>query len=201
VCNHPERQAIDLALLNRTSPLPRLSREHHLSTSALHRHKQHLLQKTAAAQNRFRSLLREGSLVILSSLLERLLKITRSAEAEGNTAQVLQGARQSTDIIKLMHKLDLDLDPDSLYRLLESPKYLDQDSLLPTDLHFTAASRQALADHLFAPCPEPDAAEAAPVENLTAAAVLAELAGLSQSEPPEPPPAKWEKSGKLPVNR
>ena len=134
VCNHPQRQAIDLALLNRTATLAQLSRQHHLSQSALHRHKQHLLQKMAHSQNRFQNILREGCLVILNSFLELIIRISQTAGAEGNNRQVLQAVRQGTAIIKFMHKLDLNLDPDTVYRLLDSPQWVDPDSLLPTDL-------------------------------------------------------------------
>jgi hypothetical protein len=207
VCNHPQRQAIDLALLNRTATLAELSRQHQLSQSALHRHKQHLLKKMARTENRFQSLLREGCLVILYSFLERMMHITQTAAADGNARQLLQAVRQGTGIIKFMHKLDLTLDPDTVYRLLEAPQSVAQDSLLPTDLKFSAGSRQALADNLFAPCPEPASDQEQALE-ADAAADLADLdpellqnllANLSQSLDRieiAPPPGKREKSGK-----
>jgi hypothetical protein len=206
VCNHSQRQAIDLALLNRTA-LAELSRQHQLSTSALHRHKQHLLQKMAHAENRFQNTLREGCLVILYSFLESMIRITQTAAAAGNLRQVLQASRQGVGIIKFMHKLDLTLDPETVYRLLESPQSIDQGCLLPTDLQFTADSRQALADSLFASCPEPATDQEQALES-AAAADLADpdpellqnlLTNLAQSldlAAFPPPPGKREKSGK-----
>ena len=207
VCNHPQRQAIDLALLDRTATLAQLSRQHHLSQSALHRHKQHLLKKMASTQNRFQNSLREGCLVILYSFLERMMSITQTAAAAGNARQVLQAVRQGVGIVKFMHKLDLNFDPDTVYRLLDSPQWADQGSLLPTDLKFSAGSRQALADNLLAPCPEPASDQEQALET-AASADLADLdpellqnliTDLSQSldvsEFPLPP-GKREKGGK-----
>ena len=204
VCNHPQRQAIDLALLNRTATLAQLSRHYNLSQSALHRHKQHLLQKMAQIDNRFQNSLREGCLVILYSFLEHIIRLIPTAAAAGNARQVLQGVRQGVGIIKFMHKLDLNLDLETVYRLLESPQSVAQDSLLPTDLKFSAGSRQSLADSLFAPCPEPapdqeQALEAAAAADLDPELLQNLLTNLSQSLDLiefAPPPGKREKGGK-----
>ncbi len=188
ICQHPQRQAIDLALLHQTLTLAQLSRQYNLSQSALHRHKQHLLKKMALSQNRFQTSLREGCLVILYSFLERLIHITRTAAAEGNSRQVLQAVRQGVGIIKCMHKMDLNLDLDSLYRLLASPQWAEQGALLPTDLQFTAGSRQDLAAGLFSSCPEPASdqeqalEELADLHNLMSAFPASELAPAGQRQ-------------------
>ena len=155
ICNHPERRAIDLALLNRTATLAQLSVQHHLSTSALHRHKQHLLKKMARAQNRFQDLLREGYLLTLNKFLDMVHRAADTAHAEGNSRLLLQAVRQGTNIMKFMVKLDSSLPADTVHRLLASPQWAEPVSLLPADSQFAAGSRQALADDLFAPCPEP----------------------------------------------
>jgi hypothetical protein len=54
-----------------------------------------------------------------------------------------------------MTKLDAKMDQDTVYRLLASPQWTTQSSLLPTDPQFIAATHQTLADSLFCPCPEP----------------------------------------------
>jgi hypothetical protein len=155
VCNHPERQAIDQALLSRSATLAGLSQKYNLSQSALHRHKQHLLKKMPQTRNRFQDILREGCLFILNSFLESIMRVTQTAGAEGNARLVLQAVRQGTGIIKFMHKQDFPLEPDTVYRLLSSPEWADQGSLLPSDPKFFLGSHQALADRLFSSCPEP----------------------------------------------
>ena len=155
VCHHPERQAIDQALLARTATLAQLSEQHHLSTSALHRHKQHLLKKMTHVRSRFQDILSEGWLVILNSFLELIIRAVQTAGAEGNTRLVLQAVRQGTAILKFMHKLDVTLAPDTVQRLLSSPEWSHQEGLLPTDLKFFVGSRLALAHNLSSSCPEP----------------------------------------------
>ena len=149
VCHHPQRQAIDRALLSRSATLAQLSQQHDLSQSALHRHKQHLLKKMLQTQNRFQDILREGSLFILNTLLELVMRAAQTAGAEGNSRLVLQAARQGAGILKFMAKLDFSLGQDTVYRLLASPQWADQGSLLPTDPQIFAGSHQALADSLF----------------------------------------------------
>ena len=63
--------------------------------------------------------------------------------------------REGTRILNFMTKLDVNLDQDTVYRLLASPQWTSQDSLLPTDPQFIADTHQTLADGLFFPCPEP----------------------------------------------
>jgi hypothetical protein len=214
VCNHPERLAIDAALLARTATLAQLSEQHHLSTSALHRHKQHLLKKMTHVRSRFQDILSEGWLVILNSFLELIIRAAQTAGAEGNTRLVLQAVRQGTAIIKFIHKRDATLAPDTVHRLLSSPEWSHQEGLLPTDLKFFLGSRQALAQNLSASCPEPaseqDKAAAADLGDIAALEDLAHLNSdqllylLSEMFPSlgapesEPHPHKREKGGKKP---
>jgi hypothetical protein len=193
VCNHPQRQSIDSALLNRTATLAQLSQQHHLSTSALHRHKQHLLQKMARVQNRFQDLLREGYLLILNEFLEQVQRVVATASAEGNTRLLLQAVRQGTGILKFMAKLDPSLTAETVHGLLASPQWAAPGSLLPTAPQFVAGSRQALAHSLLAPCPAPGSPEEALVNSPLPEAVLSQLVAGPGGDPH---PAGWEKGGK-----
>jgi hypothetical protein len=179
ICSHPRRQDIDLALLNRTATLTQLSTQHGLSTSALSRHKLHLLKKMDQAKSRFQDMLREGYLFILNKSLEKVWWAVQTAEAAGDSRQLLQGVRQATDILKFMAKLDGAFTADTVHRLLASTQWAEAGSLLPTDPQFVAGCHQALADSLFAPCPEsaPGLEEALAVGQLDDAD-LAELAKL-----------------------
>jgi hypothetical protein len=154
ICNHPERQAIDLALLDRTATLTQLSQQYQLSKSALHRHKQHLLKKMSQAQNLFHDLLRESYLFMLNKFLGLVWGIAQEADAAGNSRQQLQAVRQGTAIMKFMAKLDGSLSDETVHRLLVTPQWAAAGSLLPTDPRFLADCHQALADSLFSPCPE-----------------------------------------------
>jgi hypothetical protein len=201
ICTHPQRQAIDLALLNRTATLTVLGQQHRLSKSALHRHKQHLLKKVAQAKDRFQDMLKEGYLLTLNKLLERVQRLAHKAEAEDNSRLLLQAVRQGTSIIKFMAKLEDSLRPETVCRLLASPQWTASGSLLPTEPGFLAACHQALADSFFSPCPEPDDEDDSLAEpaDLTPELLSGLLAGLSQSlgsSGSQPHPAGWEKGGK-----
>ncbi len=201
ICKHPQRQDIDQALLNRTATLDQLSSRHGLSTSALSRHKQHLLAKTAQAQARFQEILREGYLCMLSEFLQMLSGVIQTARAEDNTRLLLRAIHQATGIIKFMVKLDSSLSPDTVHRLLASPQAIAAHSLLPANPQFLAEARQAAAHRLFSPCPEPGSedevlAELAGLDSAPLQTLLAGLLGTAGSGGCPPPPARWEKSGK-----
>jgi hypothetical protein len=52
--------------------------------------------------------------------------------------------------------MEMPLELDTVYRLISSPQWTSQDSLLPTDPGIITGIHQALADHAFFPCPEPE---------------------------------------------
>ncbi len=154
VCQHPERQVIDQALLAKTTTLTALSQQHGLSLGALHRHKQHLLKKMSQAQNRFQEILRQGIIFKLNIFLELAMRTALTASDDGNFRLVLQAIREGTRIIKFMVKSDFPIDAETVYRLLDSPQWADQGCLLPTDPKIFAGSHQTLAGSLFSHCPE-----------------------------------------------
>ncbi len=155
VCNHPERHDIDRDLLAGGVTFEALKKKFGPSMSALWRHKKHLLEKMAQAEKRFLDNLRLGVLLKLNSRLERNERTAQAAEADGNSRLVLQADRDATRILTYIDKMDIQLDQDTVYRLLASPQWAQQGSLLPTDPEFIAAANQFLADKLFIPCPEP----------------------------------------------
>ncbi len=155
VCNHPQRCAIDRALLAGGVTFEALKKKYGPSMSALWRHKKHLLEKMRQAEKRFLDNLRQGCLLKLNSHLERTERTAQAAETEGDSRVVLQAGRDATRILTYINKMDIQLDSDTVYRLLTSPQWARQGGLLPTDPQFLAAANQFLADDLFIPCPEP----------------------------------------------
>jgi hypothetical protein len=157
----------------------------------------------ARKEHRFRNVLRESCIFILNSFLPSIMQVVQQASSEGNYRQVLQGARQGTDIIKFLHKLDFSLDLETVYRLLHSSESLDQEGLLPKDLKIFAGIKQALADSLLASCPsEPEQAlepAAANLADMNPELLRNLISKFSQSQDLAgfaPPASKWEKSGK-----
>ena len=163
VCNHPQRQAIDQALLNRGATLEALAKQYNLSTSALHRHKAHLQAKVSRAKDRLRDNLHQGCLFWLSQALEMTRQAAKAAQAEGNLKLVLQAIQQGTRLLTIMLKQDIHLDDRLVYQILTSPQWTAQDSLLPDDPKIMAMSRQSLAGALSSHCPETAAANPAAV--------------------------------------
>jgi hypothetical protein len=164
ICAHPERQAIDQALMAGSATLAALSQAHGLSTSALHRHKAHLQAKVGRAKAQLQDNLLQGCLFWLSQALEMTMQTAASAQAEGNHKIVLKALAQGTRLINLMFKHEFPLDDRLVYDILNSPQWSAQSALLPPDPNIMANSRQSLAGVFSQPCPE-DAPHCAIIEN------------------------------------
>jgi hypothetical protein len=204
ICNHPQRQKIDQALVAGSSTLAALGQEYGLSTSALQRHKAHLQAKISRAQNQLQDNLRQSYIFQLSQFLEMAMQTAQAAQAEGNSRLVLQAIAQGTRLIKIILKQDLQLDQRVVYEILASPQWATQAGLLPNDPQVLAVSRQTLAGTLDVPCPETAVASpsANPLEDLE----LIKKNLLSLAQPAGQPKndnrllQKREKGGKLPGN-
>ncbi len=155
ICHHPQRHAIDCDLLAENDTFAALKQKYGPSVSALWRHKKHLKEKMRRAAARLENNLRVGCLFNLNTFLEEAKRSLQTARAEGNLGLALQATREGTRILNFITKLDVQFDQDMVYRLLASPEWFSQGSLLPTDPRFLADSHQALADDLFFPCPAP----------------------------------------------
>ncbi len=158
VCNHPQRHDIDQALLAGNATYAALSQQHGLSISALFRHKKLLNFKMAQVEKDLLNNLRQGTLFQFNDFLEQTKHLARTAGADGNSRQALQAVCAGTRILNFITKLDVQLDQDMVYRVLASPQWLEQDSLLPTDPRIITGTHQSLAANLFYPCPELPAA-------------------------------------------
>ena len=154
ICHHPDRQAIDCALLADNDTYAALSQHYGLSISALWRHKKHLQEKIRQTEKRLENSLRQETLFRYNDFLESTRQIVRTASADGDTRQVLRAVREGTRILNFITKLEVKFDPDTVYRILASPQWVSQDSLLPTDPGIITGTHQTLADDLFFPCPE-----------------------------------------------
>ncbi len=172
-CAHPQRQAIDQALLAGDATYEAISRQYGPSISALYRHRKHLEAKTRRARARLRDNLSLGFFCKLNNFLAQIQNAAQTADAEGNAAVVLKAATVGTRIITSLAKQELPLELDMVYRFLASPQWAAQDSLLPTDPQLFTDSHQAIAASLFFPCPEltlPDLDDAADADGSAEAA-------------------------------
>jgi hypothetical protein len=156
VCHHHQRQAIDQALLAENATLAALSQQYGPSIISLFRHKKHLGEKMRRARQRLRNSQTQGYLFKLNAFLDHVQRAVRTAEAGSNVDQVLKGSHVGSRIIHQINQMEVPLELDTFYRLISSPQWTSQDSLLPTDPGIITGIHRALADHAFFPCPDPE---------------------------------------------
>ena len=156
VCHHPRRQAIDLALLTGDATYEALSGQYGPSISSLFRHKKHLEEKMIQTRQRLKNSQEQGCLLKLNAFLDHVQGAVRTAEADGNVDKVLKGSHVGSRIIHQINQMEVPLELDTVYRLISSPQWTSQDSLLPTDPRIITGIHQALADHAFSLCPDPE---------------------------------------------
>ncbi len=77
-----------------------------------------------------------------------------AAEADGDIDRVLKGSHIGSRIINQINRLEVTLELETVYRLISSPGWVSQDSLLPTDPQIITDLHQALVDNALFPCPE-----------------------------------------------
>lgn len=162
ICQHPQRRAIDQALIAGSTTLAALSQEHGLSPAALRHHQAHLQANVNRAQAQLQENLRQGCLFYLTQALDMAMQTAVAAQAESNHKLVLQALQQGTRLISIILKQDITLDQEAVLQILTAPGAADQTSLLPGDAGMLAARRRDLAGALFAPCPDTAPAPPAP---------------------------------------
>jgi hypothetical protein len=155
VCNHSRAHDINLALLAGDT-LNHLKQQYGLSRSALHRHKRHLQRTIDQAEDRMRNNFMLSYLFQLNDYNAAAVATVAAARAEGNARLTLQAANAGTRIINAMARFEIDLDRETMYRLMTSPDYVQAGCLLPGDPQILVGPRAALARSLAAACPETD---------------------------------------------
>ena len=155
VCNHQQLIEIDQAILSGEFTLAALSQKFGPSPSALQRHKGHLKDKMLQSRRRLQEIQEQGSLLLLNALLEHVKKGVETAEAEGNLTGVFRGSYIGSRIIHQLNRMEGSMSLDTLHRLLTSPAWVPQGSLMPTDPKLITELHQALVDGVSLSCPEP----------------------------------------------
>ncbi len=155
VCHHPQHLEINQAILSKDFTLAVLSRKYGLHPSSLQRHKNHLEIKMSRSLRRLREIREQGSLLVLNDLLEKVRRHIAAADAQGNYLAVFRGSHVASRLIHQMGRVEGDMQPDTLHRLISSPAWVPGAGLLPTDPSLITGLHQGLVDGAFAPCPEP----------------------------------------------
>ena len=155
VCHHPQHLEINQAILSKDFTLAVLSRKYGLHPSSLQRHKNHIEIKMSRSLRRLREIREQGSLLVLNDLLEKVRRHIAAADAQGNYLAVFRGSHVASRLIHQMGRVEGDMQPDTLHRLISSPAWVPGAGLLPTDPSLITGLHQGLVDGAFAPCPEP----------------------------------------------
>jgi hypothetical protein len=105
VCTHPEREAIDVALLEAVTYREIQTRFGGLNKSSLCRHKKHVRAVLVKAEEA-KDLTRADSLLEeIGRLRQKAMRIATKAEEMGDLRTALAGVRELTRIVELMAKL------------------------------------------------------------------------------------------------
>ena len=155
VCHHPQLLEINQAILSKDFTLAVLSRKYGLHPSSLQRHKNHLEIKMSRSLRRLREIREQGSLLVLNDLLEKVRRHIAAADAEGNYLAVFRGSHVASRLIHQMGRVEGDMQPDTLHRLISSPAWVPGAGLLPTDPSLITGLHQGLVDGAAVPCPVP----------------------------------------------
>jgi hypothetical protein len=207
VCHHPQKLAIDQALLTGAVTQLSLAQQYGLSKSAVSRHKDHLKDTMSRARGRFREIREQGRFFLLNESLEHVRQSMAVARAENDYTAVCRCANTVGRLSQQMGRLDGDLKLATLHRLLTSPAWQPGPGLLPTDPELLTCLHQALLDDALALCPDlPPELSAADPETVTPDSQLPTLATLHQVQnllgnpdltldeitpDPEPPKKPW----------
>ena len=155
VCNHPQRHDIDLALLATGNTLESLSRQYGPSKSSLFRHRKDLVAKLRQSRQDLENSQQQVSLLKLNGFLDHVQRGVEAAAAAGDIDRTFKGSYIGSRIIHQINQMDVPLELDTVYRLIASPGFVSQDSILPSSPQIITDLHQALVDHAFLPCPDP----------------------------------------------
>jgi transposase-like protein len=148
VCNHPERNSIDEALVT-GAPYRSVAKRFGLSESAVYRHKSehlpaHLLQaKEVEAVARADDLLEQ-----VRNLQTRALDILERAEKTGDLRTALAAISQARGNLELLGKLAGELDERPVVNLNVSPEWMELRTLIVGALDAHPQARGAVLSAL-----------------------------------------------------
>jgi hypothetical protein len=125
ICGHPDRKAIDRAILQGES-FRGISRKHSLSEDALQRHvsKNHMVSKIARAEEA-KELAQAATLLDqVKDLQQRAMGILAKAEAADDLRTALQGVKEVRSCLELLAKVTGELESGPQVNILMAPEWV-----------------------------------------------------------------------------
>lgn len=124
ICNHPDRAAIDKAIVTRSASLRTIADRYGVSKTALIRHRDSHIPKLVQAAESARAMQAASSGAALIDELDRLLKkalaILEAAEGSGQLRVALQAIREARETIKACADLAVTVDLEERVEALEA---------------------------------------------------------------------------------
>jgi hypothetical protein len=150
VCQHPERPAIDRALVG-GEPYRGVARQWQVSDDAVARHRvAHLPERLAQAQDAVAVAQATDLLREVRALRAKAYALLTRAEQQGDLRTALQGVREARACLELLAELEGELDRRATVNLLIAPEWLAVRGVLLEALGPYPAARAAVASRLLA---------------------------------------------------
>ena len=146
-CTHPERAAIDAALLA-NAPLRDIARQFNVSKDALQRHREHIPATLAKAQEAREVANADDLLGQVKSLQARAMGILATAESTLNLRTALAAIREARGCIELLAKLTGELNENPVVNITISQEWLEVRTVLLAALERHPEAKQTVLEAL-----------------------------------------------------
>lgn len=123
ICEHPQAEEINTALLNGVS-LRNIAERYSVSTTSLHRHKDHIPAALMKAQEAREIAKADSMLAQVTELRDKALAILAKAEQAGDLRTALQGIKEARGCLELLAKLQGELAQEGTVNITISPQWL-----------------------------------------------------------------------------
>lgn len=147
ICQHSDRQAIDVALVAGESA-PRIAAKYRVSEDAVTRHRAHIPAKLAQAQDAQDAAEADDLLDQVQDLQRRTLAILKRAEASDRLGLALGAIREARGNLELLAKLEGKLREQQTVNVLIAPQWLELRTVILGALADYPEARVALARRL-----------------------------------------------------
>ena len=150
ICAHPDRAAIDQALVAGGAGYRNIAERFGLSTTAVYRHKQaHLPQGLVQAHAAHEVSQADGLLAKVQALEADAKRIQSTAEADGDLRTALQGIRELVRMVELQARLLGELKDGAHVNILVLPQWHDLRTAIFRALLSYPEARAAVATALM----------------------------------------------------
>ncbi len=151
ICNHPDRKAIESALVEGVGVRVIASRFVPLTRSSIQRHKEeHLPAKLAKAREAKEVTQADDLLAQARKVQNKATSLLLKAEAQGDFKTALAGCREVRGCIELLAKLMGELDESPTVNIVINPQWLNIRAVIVEALADHPAARLRVAEALAA---------------------------------------------------